>query len=190
MSSPQLLARHAHIAFAALAMVFSSVFLAGCPDSSLAACGDERDVSGAWHLTLSPTSPDAGSAGIAATIDHRILVEAQLEQAGATDFLGIGHFVYGILTTDDPGVFGTLTIPRLKKNDGSKSGAVLGCALRINVPIAFSVSDDNVDQGPLRISLSGQIDAPGHILGTTGSQLIRSDDPSNTALRFEWQATR
>ena len=183
-----MLARHAHIALAALAL--PSVLLAGCPNSSIATCGDERDVSGAWHFTLSPPTVDAGSVvAPGATIDHDITVEAQLEQAGATDFLGIGHFVYGTLVSTEPGLFGTLTIPRLTKNDGSKSGAVLGCTLRINVPIASSVSDDNVDQGPLRISLAGQIDAPSHMVGTIGSQLIRVDAPSRT-LEFDWTATR
>jgi hypothetical protein len=162
--------------------------LVACPGSSEGTCGDERDVSGSWRFVLTPAPLDGGAP--VTTLDQPIDIDATLEQAGSTDFLNLGHYVYGTLTASDPGAFTTLTIPRLTMNDGSKSGAVLGCALRINVPIASPVSDDNVDQGPMRISLAGQIDSPGHVLGMDGSQLIRSDEPTKKQRSFAWTGSR
>jgi hypothetical protein len=169
------------------ACLFGTVLCAACSTSTIAACSDEPDVSGSWSLSLSPEPPDAG---VAATIPGTISVSADLVQGAATNFLGISHYVYGTLTASDASYFSTLTIPKLMNNDGSKTGAVLGCTLIINVPIATPVTDDNVDQGPLRISLMGSIDAPKHLTGTDGSQLIMSNDPSNTVRSFLWVGTQ
>jgi hypothetical protein len=167
--------------------ILCALAAAGCT-SEIANCGDEPDVSGGWHLSLVPSTGDGGTAGdsIPAAVD----VEAVLEQAGKTDVLGIGHYVYGTLSAADPGFFGTLTIPRLVHNDGSKTGAVLGCTLRINVPITSFVADDNIDQGALRLALAGQITAPGVMTGIAGSTLVMSSDPTATPRDFSWTGRR
>jgi hypothetical protein len=164
-----------------------AITIAACGDSSLAACGDEPDVSGGWTLTLSPTAADLG---VGATIPNELTVDAELEQAGKTDVFGIGHYVYGTLGSSDPSAFPTLTIPRLMSNDGSKTGAILGCTLRINVPIAMPVSDDNVDQGPMRIALAGQITMKGVMAGVDVSTLILANDPTMTPRAFSWTGAR
>jgi hypothetical protein len=169
------------------ACLLGTVLATACSTSTIAACSDEPDVSGGWSLTLSPEPPDAG---VPVTIADTVSVDATLVQGPSTDFLGLGHYVYGTLTTSDASYFTTLTIPKLVSNDGSKTGAVLGCKLNINVPIATPVTDDNVDQGPLRIALVGAIDAPGHLTGSDGSQLIMSDDASNTVRSFLWVGTK
>jgi hypothetical protein len=170
----------------ALAALAGAGFIA-CGDSSITACGDEPDVTGAWQLALGPAATDLGAD---ATLAGSVEVEAELEQAGATDFLGIGHYVYGTLSASDGRYFGKLTIPRLLKNDGRKTGAVLGCELRINVPMAASVSDDDVDQGPLRIALVGRILRKGELVGLPGSTLIMADDQSFTPREFSWTGAR
>ncbi len=170
-----------------LAALAALLFACACGGSSITACGDDPDVSGAWVLTLAPSASDAG---VAATIPSAVEVDAALEQGGKTDFLGLGHYVYGTLTAADPSYFGTLAIPRLAQNDGSKTGAVLGCALHVNVPIATPVSDDSVDQGPLRIALVGQIVAKGRIAGGEGSRLVLEGDPEARVRDFAWTAAR
>jgi len=170
----------------ALAVLVGTGFIA-CGDSSITACGDEPDVTGGWKLTLGPAAMDLGAD---ATLAESVEIEAELEQAGATDFLGIGHYVYGTLDARDARYFGKLAIPRLLKNDGRKTGAVLGCELRINVPIATMVSDDDVDQGPLRIALVGRIVQKGMLLGLPGSTLIMADDQSFTPREFSWTGAR
>jgi hypothetical protein len=167
--------------------LFGSVLATACSTSTIAACSDQPDVTGTWSLSLSPDPPDFG---VPATIAGTVSVSADLVQGPKTDFLGIGHYVYGTLTASDASYFSTLTIPKLLSNDGSKTGAILGCMLNINVPIATPVTDDNVDQGPLRIALVGAIDAPGHLTGSNGSQLIMSDDTSNTVRSFLWVGTK
>jgi len=165
----------------------TALSLWACGDSSLAACSNEPDVSGAWRFQLSPS---AGDAGVPNTISDSFEISAQLEQAGATDFLGIGRFVYGRLASNDPRYFTSLDIPRLLKNDGSKSGAILGCTLSLNVPIASPVTDDNMPQGPLRISLVGRVTAPGKLLGIEGSRLILESESSGTVRDFTWVGER
>ena len=160
--------------------------LAACGPGNTA-CSDEPDVTGAWHVSLTPLGVDAG---VAATLPGDTSIDAELLQGGATDFLGIGRHLYGTLSASDPSYFGTLDIPRLMHNDGSKSGALLGCSVRINVPIAMPVTDDNVDQGPLRITLAGKVTQKGMMLGTDGSRLILSSDPTNTVRDFAWSAAR
>ena len=155
--------------------------------ATITACGDEPDVTGGWSLHLSPSDSDAG---VTNTIPGDVTIDAQLEQGGKTDFLGLGHYVYGTLTASDADYFGALAIPRLLANDGSKTGAVLGCQLRINVPVAMSVSDDNLDQGPLRLTLIGQITHKGVVAGVLGSRVIISSDPTATPRDFAFSGVR
>jgi hypothetical protein len=160
--------------------------LAACGGASITNCGDEPDVSGGWTLQLSPSALDAGTA----TIPSELTLDAELAQAGKTDFLGLGHYVYGTLSSTDPTYFGDLTIPRLTMNDGSKTGAILGCTLRINIPVAAPVSDDNVDQGPLRLALAGQVTMKGVLTGVDSSTLIMSSDANATVRSFTWHGQR
>jgi len=156
-----------------------------CGGHEITNCDDEPDVTGAWALHFTPTVVDGGT-----PIPGEVDVDAQLEQAGKTDFLGLGHFVYGTLATSDPSYFGTLTIPRLLKNDGSKTGAILGCTLRINIPVATPVTDDDADQGRLRLQLVGQVTTKGVLTGVPGSRLILSDDQAGTPRDFDWTGAR
>jgi hypothetical protein len=98
---------------------------------------------------------------------------------------GIGNLVWGTLTAADPGLFGTIAIPELVKNNGSKTGGVLGCSLKINVPVATTVSDDDADDGPLRLSLSGSISSRGMMTGDV-STVIRVDDSQMRVRSFIW----
>ena len=76
-------------------------------------------------------------------------------------------------------------------NNGSKTGAVLGCTMQINVPMATPVSDDNSDQGPLRIALGGTITAVGVMTGTPEtSSLVMVQDAQMVRRRFVWTAVR
>jgi hypothetical protein len=167
--------------------IFVALAIAACGDSSIAACGDEPDVSGGWTLAFAPTEADLG---VGATLPGTLTVDAELEQAGKTDVFGIGHYVYGTLGSSDPNALPTLTIPRLIANDGTKTGAILGCTLRINVPIAMPVSDDNVNQGPLQLSLAGQITMKGIMTGVDVSTLILANDPDKKPRDFSWTGTR
>lgn len=171
---------------AALALAFV-LLSAACGAGAIAACSDEPDVSGGWTLSVSPEPADAG---VAATLPGTFTIDAELTQGAATSFLDIGYFVYGTLTASDPSYFGTLSIPKLTNNDGSKTGAILGCKLSINVPIATPVTDDDTDQGPLRISLQGGVSAPGQLTGSSGSMLIMADDASQTSRSFLWTGAR
>jgi hypothetical protein len=149
---------------------------AGCPGPSLTACNVEPDVSGAWTFTLDP---------VAGGIKNAIDVEANLQQVASNNALGLGSALWGKLTSSDKGAFDTVMIPQLVHNNGSKTGAIFGCELKINVPIATPVTDDNVDQGPLRISLTGNVVAKGKITGDVSS-LIRVDDATMSPLGFTW----
>ena len=164
--------------------------LAAC-GSAVGTCGNEGDITGTWDIVATPSPEDAGTAGL-----PPFTIEADLVQAGSIDFLGIGHFVYGTLTASDPGVFGRLTIPELKHNSGNKSGAILGCKLGIHVPVATPVTDDNVDQGPNRIALSGQVTMTGHMESvismdpTDESSVLLSSETAPTRRTFSWTATQ
>ena len=69
--------------------------------------------------------------------------------------------IWGTLDVDATrAFFDTLNIPQLIKNNGCKTGAELGCTVKINIPIATPVTDDNVDQGPLRIVARRQRSSP------------------------------
>ena len=90
------------------------------------------------------------------------------------------------LTSADKGAFDTITIPQLTHNDGGKTGGVLGCELRINVPIDMPVTDDNQDDdGPLRLSLSGSIVGQGMLAGDSAT-MIRVDDSTMSQGSFTW----
>ncbi len=169
-----------------LSFISLLALVAACGEGN-SSCTDEPDVTGAWTISLAPVAADAG---VGATIPAPTTIEALLEQGGSTDFLNIGRRLYGTLSASDPSYFGTLEIPRLLKNDGGKTGALLGCSLRINVPIATPVTDDNLDQGPLRITLAGRITQKGTMLGTEGSRLVLASDPDATPRDFAWTAAR
>ena len=128
-------------------------------------------------------------------IDTRDLldVRADVDQAHAQ----AAHAVVIVFATADTekhigaalkgsNVFAVLPLPVDKR----KTGAVLGCKININVPIAMPVTDDNVDQGPLRIALVGDIDMAGHISGDVGSMLIMSSDQTSQARSFAWSGTK
>jgi len=68
---------------------------------------------------------------------------------------------------------------------------VLGCDLQINIPIAVPVSDDDQDQGPLRLALGGRVTAPRTLLGDPmQSTLILVEDPAARVRRFTWTGTQ
>jgi hypothetical protein len=115
------------------------------------------------------------------------VIHATLEQVKPPGVLSLGRLVYGELTSEDPTFFGTVSIPRLMHNNGSKTGSMLGCQLQINVPIASNVSDDNLDSGPLRIALGGTIEAAGMLTGDpTLSSVILVGDAAMTPRSFAW----
>jgi hypothetical protein len=125
---------------------------------------------------------------VGSTIPKTDTIHANLTVIKPTDPLVIGRYIQGTLVSDDKMFFDALTIPPLMMNNGSKTGSALGCDLRINVPIASPVSDDNVDQGPLRISLAGTIDTSGHMAGdATMSTVILAQDPAQIVRSFTWQ---
>jgi hypothetical protein len=103
--------------------------------------------------------------------------------------LSTARFVYGTLTAGDKEFFGAVSIPQLMQNNGSKTGVVLGCELAINVPIAVPVTDDDKDQGPLRIRLSGSIVGPTQLKGEAEqSRLIMESETPPKPRRFAWTA--
>jgi hypothetical protein len=163
---------------AALGAIFA--FCAGCPGSTT--CSYEPDITGNWALSLNPTNgPDGG----APTLPHGMTVAAQLQQVRSDNALGLGAQLWGTLTSSDKEAFDVLMIPQLMHNNGSKTGAIFGCELKINVPIATPVTDDNNDQGPLRLALTGDVTARGVIAGQL-STLIRRDDDKKLQRSFTW----
>jgi hypothetical protein len=163
-----------------LAALFAIVaFGAGCPDT---ACGYEPDITGSWTFTLTPT--DGGDGG-APTLPRAMTIDAQLKQVRSANALGLGAQLWGTLVSSDKGAFDMLTIPPLMHNNGSKTGAIFGCELKINVPISMPVSDDNADQGPLRVALAGDVGGRGMIVGQV-STLIRQDDKKKLQRSFTW----
>jgi len=158
------------------------VSLTGCPGSSLTTCGAEPDLTGHWSLTLAPldTSPP--------TIPRGDTIEADLFQMPRPNST-LGALIWGTLTSTDKGFFDTIAIPQLQMNNGSKTGGVVGCAVKINVPVTSMVTDDDTDNGPLRIALSGSIVAKGMMNGDP-SALIRVDNPAMTGESFTWSAVQ
>lgn len=164
--------------------------LAGCGDSPLGSCDKQADLTGHWTVSAAPFDGDAGVMGD--VVQRSFILDANLMQVKSSGAFNFGHSVWGTISSRDPGVFDTtITIPPLKSNDGSKTGAELGCTLKINVPIATPVSDDNVNQGPLRIALSGKILAKAMMLGDPETSLvIMLDDTTMTPRHFAWTATQ
>ena len=158
--------------------------LGACGDSTLGACAKQPDVSGKWNLSLTPV-PDGG----VPTIPRSDVVYATIEQVKPQGVLSLGRLIRGMLSSMDSGFFSSLTIPPLTHNDGSKTGSLLGCAISIHIPVAPDVSDDNVDQGPLKIGLSGTIVDKGMMVGDpTTSTVILDEDAQKTPRSFAWTA--
>jgi hypothetical protein len=82
-----------------------------------------------------------------------------------------------------------LQIPRLIANNGSKTGGLVGCNVRINVPVTTMLTDDDADNGPLRISLAGTIVAKGMMSGDP-STVIRVDNMAMTQETFTWSGVQ
>jgi hypothetical protein len=154
--------------------------LAGCPGTSFTTCDAEPDLTGHWTLSLAPID--------AASIPRKDTIEADLVQMKRPNS-NLGALIWGTLTSTDKGFFDTLAIPELVMNNGSKTGGVVGCAVKINVPVTTMVTDDDADNGPLRISLSGAIVGSGMMNGDP-STLIRVDNQAMTGETFTWSAVQ
>jgi hypothetical protein len=154
--------------------------LAGCPGTSFTTCDAEPDLTGHWTLSLAPID--------AASIPRKDTLEADLVQMKRPNS-NLGALIWGTLTSTDKGFFDTLAIPELVMNNGSKTGGVVGCAVKINVPVTTMVTDDDADNGPLRISLSGEIVGSGMMNGDP-STLIRVDNQAMTGETFTWSAVQ
>jgi hypothetical protein len=154
--------------------------LAGCPGTSFTTCDAEPDLTGHWTLSLAPID--------AASIPRKDTLEADLVQMKRPNS-NLGALIWGTLTSTDKGFFDTLAIPELVMNNGSKTGGVVGCAVKINVPVTTMVTDDDADNGPLRISLSGAIAGSGMMNGDP-STLIRVDNQAMTGETFTWSAVQ
>jgi hypothetical protein len=154
--------------------------LAGCPGTSFTTCDAEPDLTGHWTLSLALID--------AASIPRKDTIEADLVQMKRPNS-NLGALIWGTLTSTDKGFFDTLAIPELVMNNGSKTGGVVGCAVKINVPVTTMVTDDDADNGPLRISLSGAIVGSGMMNGDP-STLIRVDNQAMTGETFTWSAVQ
>jgi len=161
-------------------LLASLFFLAGCPGSSLTTCGAEPDISGHWTFTLQPIGN--GSIPRADTIEADL---QQMPRPGST----LGALIWGTLTSTDKGFFDALQIPQLVMNNGSKTGGIVGCAVKINVPVTSMVTDDDVENGPLRISLTGTIAADKMMTGDP-STVIRVDNMAMTQETFTWSGAQ
>ena len=156
------------------------LLLTGCPGSSLTTCGAEPDLTGHWTITLQP-APSGG-------IPRADTLQADLRQVKRPNS-NLGALVWGTLESEDKGFFDTLSIPELTMNNGSKTGAVVGCEIKINVPVATTVTDDDLDNGPLRLSLAGTIVAAGQMTGDS-STVIRVDNPMMMPETFTWSGVQ
>ncbi|HEY2746360.1 MAG TPA: hypothetical protein VGL86_17125 [Polyangia bacterium] len=159
------------------AVALAALFLTlnGC-GSSLTTCSAEPDVTGQWTLTLTPT----GAAGI----PRPDTIEANLSQMKRPTS-SLGALIWGTLTSTDKGFFDVIEIPQLIMNNGSKTGGVVGCSVKINVPVTTDVTDDDADNGPLRISLSGSIVGNGQMTGDP-STVVRVDNMAMTEESYTW----
>jgi len=101
----------------------------------------------------------------------------------------LGALIWGTLTSTDKGFFDALQIPQLVMNNGSKTGGIVGCAVKINVPVTSMVTDDDVENGPLRISLTGTIAADKMMTGDP-STVIRVDNTAMTQETFTWSGVQ
>jgi hypothetical protein len=162
------------------------ILAAGCGNGPLGSCDKQQDLTGAWTLSLTPVDGDAGVSG--QVIPRRDTVVADLMQIKSAGLLGIGAAIWGRLTSSDKGFFDTLQIPQLTKNNGSKTGAALSCTVKINIPAVTPVSDDDVDQGPLRLALVGQVSARGMMLGdpARSTVILVEDGEGGVPRHFAW----
>ena len=154
--------------------------LAGCPGTSFTTCDAEPDLTGHWTLSLEPID--------AASIPRKDTLEADLVQMKRPNS-NLGALIWGTLTSTDKGFFDVLQIPQLVMNNGSKTGGVVGCSVKINIPVASDVTDDDVDNGPLRLSLTGAIVAHGMMTGDP-STVIRVDNKAMTQETFTWSGVQ
>ena len=164
----------------ALVLAALLVPLAGCPGSSLTTCGVEPDITGHWTFTLEPIETDSIPRGN--TIDADL---TQMKRPNST----LGALIWGTLTSSDKGFFDELVIPELIMNNGSKTGGVVSCSVKINVPMTSDVTDDDMDNGPLRLSLSGTISAHGMMTGDP-STVIREDNMAMMQESFTWSGVQ
>jgi hypothetical protein len=152
-------------------------------------CDLDPDLTGNWSLTFNPIDADGG----VTSIPNADVVTAHFLQKNANNAFNVGRVIWGSFSSSDPSFFGTLDIPQLNNNGGSKTGAALGCTLKINVPLAQTVTDDNTPQPPNRLSLSGRVVAPGALVGDDSSTVIMAADvsASNPIERhFVWTGAR
>ena len=154
--------------------------LSGCPGSSLTTCGAEPDITGHWTITLQPIG--AGGIPRADTIEADL---QQMPRPGST----LGALIWGTLTSTDKGFFDELQIPQLVMNNGSKTGGIVGCAVKINVPVTTMVTDDDADNGPLRLSLSGTI-AANKMMSGDPSTVVRVDNAAMNQETFTWSGVQ
>jgi hypothetical protein len=154
--------------------------VAGCPGTSFTTCAAEPDLTGHWTLSLSPID--------AASIPRNDTIEADLQQTKRPNST-LGALIWGTLASTDKGFFDSIAIPELVMNNGGKTGGVVGCAVKINVPVTTMVTDDDTDNGPLRISLSGAIAGAG-VMNGDPSTLIRVDNQAMTEETFTWSAVQ
>ncbi len=172
------------------ALALTHVGCAGCDgDTVIGSCDVQPDLTGHWLLSATAPPVDAGVMGD--VVPRGFTLDLQLKQEPSSAAFNVGHAVWGTIASDDKGVFDSLMIPELKKNNGGKTGAELYCTVKINVPIATPVTDDNVDQGPLRIALAGKIVQKGMMLGDPATSLvIMADDATMTPRHFAWTAAQ
>ncbi len=164
------------------ALLASLLLLAGCPGTSLTTCAAEPDLTGHWTFALTPLV-ETGM-----PIPRPDTIEAQLFQIKRPNST-LGALIWGTLTSSDKGFFDVISIPQLVMNNGSKTGGVVGCSVKINVPVTTMVTDDDADNGPLRISLAGTIVANGMMKGDP-STLMRVEDQAMTEESFTWSAVQ
>lgn len=155
-----------------------AVLAGGCGDD-LTACEHQPDLSGVWTFHITPSDGE--------TVPRAATVRAELRQVRAQGTFSFARYLFGTLSSEDKGFFDVVQIPELMKNNGGKTGSVLNCAVQINVPIAMPVTDDNQDQGPLRVAFGGTIVAKGRIEGKPElSSVIMVEDQTMTPRRFRW----
>jgi hypothetical protein len=169
----------------ALALTAGAVGATGCGDNGLGSCAKMPDPGGRWTFLLEPLGGDLGVD--VTTLDRPATLRAELTVVKPTTSLAFARYVRGSITSEDGALFGRLDIPALERNNGSKTGATLGCDLQINVPVKMDVTDDDSDEGPMRLSLYGRIEAYGMIVGDAErSTVIPVSDPTETPRRFAW----
>jgi hypothetical protein len=146
------------------------------------------DPGGQWTFRLEPLVGDLGVD--VATLERGATLQAELVVVKSSSSFAFARYVRGTLESEDPTLFTRLVIPALERNNGSKTGSTLGCDLSINVPVKPDVTDDDSDEGPMRISLFGRIEERGMIVGDAErSVVIPERDPTQTPRRFAWTGT-